>query len=107
VTGEPDGASVEVTIIELPRARRYRRVYGILQTKCPDGVDAFRWDTCLKDASRFLAKWGLAAERLNWSSKDLFGLLLIPAEPHPSFNRMARLDQQGLCWCLLGRRVKH
>jgi hypothetical protein len=99
------GSTCTVQIIELPQAKRYRRVFGVLQTKCPDHVPERRWADCIRDGARFLAKWGLEAERLGWSSSDLFKLPPIPARPHPSFNRMARLDQQGLCWVLLGRRV--
>jgi hypothetical protein len=102
----PDGGvGCRVTIVELPQAARYRRVFGVLQARCPDHVPERRWQDCIRDGARFLAKFGLEAERLGWSSADLFALPPVPANPHPSFNRMARLDQQGLCWCLLGRRV--
>jgi hypothetical protein len=94
-----------VTIIELPLAALYRRVFGVLQTRCPDGVPVNRWEQCVRDSARFLAKWGLEAEWLGWSSSDLYKLPPIPADARPSFNRMSRLDQQGLCWVLLGRKV--
>jgi hypothetical protein len=45
------------------------------------------------------------AEALGWTSADLFGLHTPPAKPHPSYNRLSRYDQVGLCWLLQGRRV--
>ena len=94
-----------VTVIELTAAARYRKVYATLQLRPPEHVPQKRSQQCCEDASRFLGKFGLEAERLGWSSADLFGLPPIPPKAAPWFNRMSRLDQQGLIWCLLGRRV--
>jgi hypothetical protein len=98
-------AVCKVTIIELPAAVRYRKVFAFLQLKPPDLVPIERWQQCIRDAGRFLARWGLEAERLGWSSADLFGLAAVPEKPRPSYSRLSRYDQTGLCWLLEGRAV--
>ena len=94
-----------VTVIELPQAQRYRRVFGILQTKCPALVPIERWRQAVRDGAKFFAVWGEKAQALNWSSADLFGLHKPPERPHPSYNRLSRYDAVGLVWLLQGRRV--
>jgi hypothetical protein len=101
----PDGVGCKVEIVELPQAGRYRKVFGILQLKPPALVEVARWRQCVEDGKRFLAKWGEAAQALNWSSADLFGLHEIPAKPHPSYRRLSRYDCTGLIWLLEGRPV--
>ena len=94
-----------VEIVELPQAPRYRKAFAFLQLKPPALVDVARWQRCVADGKRFLAKWGEQAESLGWSSADLFGLAPAPAKPHPSYRRLSRYDASGLCWLLQGRQV--
>jgi len=101
----PDGLGCRVEIVELPQAQRYRRTFAHLQLKPPALVPLERWRQCLKDGSRFLAKWGEQAEALGWTSADLFGLAPVPAKPHPSFSRLSRYDLTGLLWLLQSREV--
>ena len=53
----------------------------------------------------FLAKWGRQAEALGWTARELFGLHPVPAQPVPTFRRLARYDTTGLIWLLQGRPV--
>jgi len=101
----PDGLGCRVEIVELPQAQRYRRTFAHLQLKPPALVPLERWRQCLKDGSRFLAKWGEQAAALGWTSADLFGLAPVPAKPHPSFSRLSRYDLTGLLWLLQSREV--
>jgi len=103
-SAEPDGTSCKVEIVELPQAQRYRRAFGVLQ-RPPAHVPEVRWRQCVKNGSRFLARWGSQAEALGWDSQDLFGLHTPPANPHPSYNRLSRYNATGLCWLLEGRKV--
>src|SRR5512132_3507046 len=82
------GTGCAVDIVELPQAGRYRKVFAFLQLKPPEHVDVSRWRQCVADGSRFLALWGEQAERLGWTSADLFGLHTPPAKPHPSYQRL-------------------
>jgi hypothetical protein len=101
----PDGTGCKVEIVELPAAGRYRKVFAFLQLKPPALVPVERWKQCVKDGSRFLAKWGEQAEALGWTPADLFGLHTPPERPHPSYNRLSRYDCTGLCWLLQGRPI--
>ena len=95
-----------VTIVELPAGGlRYRRIFAHLQLKPPALVDLARWQQAIADGRVFLRQWGEAAQRLNWSSADIFGLIEVPESPAPSFNRLSRYDQTGLVWLLEGREV--
>src|SRR5215813_5943927 len=58
-----------------------------------------------EDGWRFLARRGNRARALGWTSRDLFGLHTSPAKPHPSYTRLSRYDETGLCWLLDGREV--
>jgi hypothetical protein len=102
-SAEPDGTGCKVEIVELPQAARYRKVFGVLQLRPPALVPIERWQRCVEDGKRFLAKWGEQAEALNWSSADLFGLHQPPDNPHPSYRRLSRYGETGLCWLLEGR----
>jgi len=104
-SAEPDGTGCKVEIVELPQAQRYRRAFGVLQLRPPVHVPEDRWRQCVRDGSRFLARWSEQAQALNWSSADLFGLAPVPANPHPSFSRLSRYDQAGLVWLLQGKEV--
>jgi hypothetical protein len=86
-------------------AQRYRKVFGVLQLRPPAHIPVARWQQCVDDGKRFLAKWGEQAQALNWSSADLFGLHQPPDRPHPSYSRLSRYDATGLCWLLQGRDV--
>ena len=100
-----DGTACKVTIIELPQAQRYRKVFGVLQLKPPALVPVERWRQCVEDGKRFLAAWGSQAEALGWTTADLFGLHTPPERPHPSYSRLSRYDCTGLVWLLQSRRV--
>jgi len=81
---------------------QYAEALGELERECPDYVEAERWQHCLIDAQRFLAKWGEHAESLSWTSRDLFGLAPVPDKPTANFQRLSRYDLTGLIWLLRG-----
>jgi len=58
----PDGVGCRVEIVELPQAQRYRKIFGVLQLRPPAMVPAEPWRQCVRDGSRFLAKWGAQAQ---------------------------------------------
>ena len=95
---------------ETPRETAVRQLGGSpyaealdrLERGCPDYVEAERWQHCLIDAQRFLAKWGEHAESLSWTSRDLFGLAPVPDKPTANFQRLSRYDLTGLIWLLRG-----
>jgi hypothetical protein len=102
----PPGPACKVTIVEIPATGlRYRRTYAHLQLQPPAYTPEDRWRMAIEDGRAFLHRWGELAERLGWSSADLFGLHTPPAKPHPSYSRLSRYDATGLCWLLQGRRV--
>jgi hypothetical protein len=106
VSAEPDGSVCNVQIVEIPReAGRYKRTFAHLQLRPPLMVDVARWRQCIEDGRGFLRHWGDEAQRLGWTSADLFGLIEIPERPSANFNRLSRFDRLGLCWALQGRRV--
>jgi hypothetical protein len=84
---------------------RYRQAMTALEGGCPYLVPVDRWQQCVADAQRFLARWGDQAEALGWTARDLFGLHRIPDKPHPSYRRLSRYDCTGLVWLLQGRSV--
>jgi hypothetical protein len=86
-------------------AALYLDFFGELERGCPDFIEAERWQQAIEDGRRFLAAWGELAEALGWTAQELFGLHQVPAEPHPSFRRLARYDSTGLIWLLNGRAV--
>jgi hypothetical protein len=45
------------------------------------------------------------AAALNWSSRELFGLHQVPAQPAATYQRLSRYDATGLIWLLQGRPV--
>jgi hypothetical protein len=101
----PNGVGCRVEIVELPQAKRYRKIFGVLQLRPPAIVPVQRWRQCVEDGKRFLALWGSQAEVLGWTGSELFGLHEPPATPHPSYSRLSRYDSTGLCWRLQGRPV--
>jgi hypothetical protein len=70
---------------------------GIIASGCPENIPAERWHQFVDDAGLFLDLWGSEAERLGWTSADLFGL--DPVKP------MARYDNMGVLWMLKGDAV--
>jgi hypothetical protein len=78
------------------------RVLAVLEIRCPEHIPLARWQQCVADGRRFVAQWGEQAERLGWTSKDLFGLLPVPEKPHPTFSRLSRYEHTGLIWLLHG-----
>jgi hypothetical protein len=76
-----------------------------LEARCRDLIPADRWQATVEDGRRFLARWGDQAEALGWTARDLFGLHIPPAKPHPSYSRLSRYDETGLIWLLQGRSV--
>jgi hypothetical protein len=87
------------------RLSRFGRTLHVLESRCPDHVPALRWQQCVEDGKRFLARWGEQTEALRWTARDLFGLQTPPAKPHPSYSRLSRYDETGLIWLLQGRLV--
>ena len=67
-----------------------------LEARCPDYVEAARWQQCIADGRRFLAEWGDKVLALGWDPDDLFGLHTPPAKPHPTYARLSRSDAMGL-----------
>jgi hypothetical protein len=93
-----------VTVVEVPReVGRYKRTFAHLELRRPAYIEETRWRQCITDGRAFLRQWGETAQRLNWSSRDLFGLIPVPSDAKPSFSRLSRYDQLGLCWTLEGR----
>jgi hypothetical protein len=78
---------------------------GALEGRCPDYIEADRWQECVEDAQRFIATWGDKARALGWTADELFGLHTPPRNPHPTYSRLSRYDSTGLIWSLEGRRV--
>jgi hypothetical protein len=98
------GDGTRVTIVQLPAVGlRYRRTFAHLQLRPPDYVPEDRWRMAITDGRTFLREWGSQAQALNWSARDLFGLVPVPPHAKPNFNRLSRYDQLGLCWTLEGR----
>ena len=80
----------------------YGRVFAVLRKRCPAHIELVRWRQAIEDGERFLAEWGDQAEALGWSARDLFGLHEVPANPHPTYQRLSRYDCTGLIWLLQG-----
>jgi hypothetical protein len=91
--------------IPFGRLNRFCRALRDLERHCPDYVDVADWQRMLEDGRRFLVQWGEAAERLNWTVEDLFGLHDPPENPDPRYRRLSRYDATGLIWNLHGREV--
>jgi hypothetical protein len=87
------------------RLYRFGRAFSALEARCPDRVPTDRWQQAVEDGRAFLAHWSEQAQALGWTARDLFGLLTVPEDAKPSFNRLSRYDEMGLIWLLHGRRV--
>jgi hypothetical protein len=79
--------------------------FAAIERRCPDYVEANRWQQAVEDGHRFLGQWGDQAASLGWTAQNLFGLHVPPEQPHPSYDRLSRYDQTGLVWLLGGRLV--
>jgi hypothetical protein len=84
---------------------RYANWLAALLSKCPELVEPDRWQQAIRDADTFLARWGKQAHALGWTTRELFGLHVFPAKPHPNYRRLSRYDETGLVWLLRGRPV--
>jgi hypothetical protein len=84
------------------RISRFGRSFSELERHCPNHVDPARWQCAVADGRRFLAQWGEQAEALGWTARDIFGLHDVPANPHPTYQRLSRYDCTGLIWLLQG-----
>jgi hypothetical protein len=76
-----------------------------LERRRPDHIGAADWQHAIEDGRRFLIQWGERATALGWVEPDVFGLPPVPSNPHPSWRRLARVDQLGLVWMTHGRPV--
>lgn len=83
----------------------YVSVLAALRSKCPEFVEAGRWQQAVRDAEVFVPKWGEQALALCWTIQELFGLHPVPERPAPNFRRLSRYDFTGLIWLLQGRPV--
>ena len=102
----PDAPGPKLEIVELPAAGgRYRKLFAFLLQNPPAYIPVERWQQAVEDSRSFLHKWGEQAELLDWDWGDLFGLDIQPADPHPSYSRLSRYDNTGLCWLLQGKEV--
>jgi hypothetical protein len=84
---------------------RLCRTFEQLASRCPNHVQADRWEAAVEDGRRFLTQWGTQADALGWTARDLFGLAPVPDQPRPSYRRLSRYDETGLIWLLRGRPV--
>jgi hypothetical protein len=80
----------------------YAKVFDALRSTCPELVEADRWQQAIQDGGSFLAKWGVQAQALGWTARELFGLHAVPERPAPTYQRLARYDATGLIWLLQG-----
>jgi hypothetical protein len=100
------GSGCKVTIVEIPATGlRYRRTFAHLQLRPPAHVPEDTWRMAVSDGRTFLHRWGESAQRLGWTSADLFELHTPPARPHSSYSRLSRYDATGLIWLLQGKEV--
>jgi hypothetical protein len=102
------GKDASVPFADFSSAANRRPLWSALvelERRRPEYVPVDRWRQCLSDGRRFLAEWASQAEAFGWSAKDIFGLLDVPEDVHPSFSRLSRYDAIGLCWLLDGGKV--
>jgi hypothetical protein len=75
-------------------------VLAALKSRCPELIEAARWQQAIRDAESFLAKWGQHAYALGWTARELFGLHQVPPLPAATYQRLSRYDATGLIWLL-------
>jgi hypothetical protein len=97
-------APCEKSEISEIRPSPYEGPFRELERRCPEFVEAERWQQAVDDGHRFLASWGEQAHSLGWAARDLFGLHQPLEHPSASYNRLSRYDEMGLIW-LLRKRV--
>jgi hypothetical protein len=85
--------------------QHYRPVLIALRSECPAHIEPEHWHQAIRDADRFLGKWGAQAYALGWTARELFGLHVVPERPPASYSRLSRYDETGLVWLLHGRPV--
>ena len=83
----------------------YNGPFRALERRCPEFVEAVRWQQAVEDGRRFLASWGEQAHALGWTARELFGLHTAPERPAANYSRLSRYDETGLIWLLRGRAV--
>ncbi len=83
----------------------YQNTLEALLQRCPEFVEADRWQQAIHDADSFVATWGEQAHSLGWTARDLFGLPPIPERPRANYQRLSRYDCTGLVWLLQARPV--
>jgi hypothetical protein len=84
---------------------QYSGPFRALERRCPEFVEAVRWQQAVEDGRLFLAPWGEQAHALGWTSRELFGLHTAPERPAGNNSRLSRYDETGLIWLLRGRAV--
>jgi hypothetical protein len=104
-TGYQNAQNAQIAHAQEHPFGRFGRTVTALEARCPDHVPVERWQQAVDDARAFLSRWGEQAEALGWTARDLFGLHMPPDRPHPSYRRLSRYDETGLCWLLQGRPV--
>jgi hypothetical protein len=80
----------------------YAAVLAALRKGCPEIVDTADWLRALRDAERFLPRWGTQARARGWTARDLFGLHPVPQNHSPAYRRLSRYEHTGLIWLLHG-----
>ena len=80
-------------------------ILAALGERCPVHIEPDRWRQAVEDGRLFLAIWGVQAQALGWTARDLFGLHTPPSEPAPIYQRLSRCDETGLIWLLECREV--
>jgi hypothetical protein len=83
----------------------YNGPFRALERRCPEFVEAVRWQQAVEDGRRFLASWGEQAHALGWTAGELFGLHTPPERPAANYSRLSRYDETGLAWLLRNRSV--
>jgi hypothetical protein len=83
----------------------YNGPFRALERRCPEFVEAVRWQQAVEDGRRFLASWGEQAHALGWTARELFGLHTPPERPAANYSRLSRYDETGLAWLLRNRSV--
>jgi len=86
-------------------SERLNHILRVLGERCPVHIEPDRWRQAVEDGRLFLAIWGVQAQALGWTARDLFGLHTPPSEPAPIYQRLFRCDETGLIWLLECREV--
>jgi hypothetical protein len=76
-----------------------------LESRCPDYVPFKPWHQAVAAGRAFLAERGAQAATLGWTAGDVFGLATPPENPRPTYDRLGRLDVQGIVWMLHQKQV--